>query len=528
MRISKSCLALSAAILLAAPLLAAPASRGAQTQISGPAATEGFSGTSLTLTPNVAWESAVVRITGPRGYSQQRSFEGGELIAVELVLEEPSPQMQRRAKQSAASTSGLPDGRYYYEVRLSRPSARPAGHSGMFYVESGSVVPRSAKRSELAEIRQDLMSSSPRQGPGPGQGPEASGGVTEQTYSTSEYVRVTDNNEDSYTGLTLAAYDRYSVFPPDFHNAIGLSNEDYRLEFNLAVDTLYTGYGIDQRLMTLLTNYPYPPYLGINSTAPANSLHVYNPYGFNMRLDSGAGGVHVFDQYYGLLNLRSAYPFQFTVTDLAPSYTLLVASTGVGVGINYLLPDQPNAEMDIRDLDGNGFGAFRVTGSGASQQTWAVASTDTGVVTFNQIGSGGQEATFRQRMDASGFTFEVQGTAAATNHVNTSSRLLKTAFEAIDPSLILAKLDELPVTSWRFKEGPPDRHIGPVAEDFQAIFGLGDGKHISTTDAQGVLMAAVQALKREGDSLRQDLARKDAEIRALSERLEALEGKLEP
>lgn len=526
MRISKSCLVLSAAVLLAAPLLAAPASRDAQTQISGPVATEGFAGTSLTLTPKVAWESAMVRITGPRGYSQQRSFDGGELIAVELVLEEPSPQMQRRAEQSPASTSGLPDGRYYYEVRLSRPGAGPAAHSGMFYVESGSVVPRSAKRSELAEIRQDLMSATPRQGP------EASGGATEQTYSTSEFVRVTDDDEDSYTGLTLSAYDKPSS--PSYHNALGLSNEGYRLEFNLAVDTLLLGYGIDQRLMTLLTNYSppygsYPAYLGINTTAPTNSLHVYNPYGFNMRLDAGAGGTHVFDQYLGAFNLRTAaYPYQFTVTDQAPPWTLLVASSGVGIGVNYRAPDQPNAEMDIRDLDGNGFGAFRVTGSGASQQTWAVASTNTGVVTFNQIGSGGQEATFRQRLDASGFTFEVQGTAAATNHVNTSSRLLKTAFEAIDPSLILAKLDELPVTSWRFKEGPPDRHIGPVAEDFQAIFGLGDGKHISTTDAQGVLMAAVQALKREGDSLRQDLARKDAEIRALSERLEALEQKLEP
>lgn len=39
------------------------------------------------------------------------------------------------------------------------------------------------------------------------------------------------------------------------------------------------------------------------------------------------------------------------------------------------------------------------------------------------------------------------------------------------------------------------RHIGPVAQDFYAAFGVGeDDRHISTTDADGVAMVAIQGL----------------------------------
>jgi hypothetical protein len=42
---------------------------------------------------------------------------------------------------------------------------------------------------------------------------------------------------------------------------------------------------------------------------------------------------------------------------------------------------------------------------------------------------------------------------------------------------------------------PHVRHLGPTAQDFYEVFGLGDDdKYISTVDADGVALAAIQAL----------------------------------
>jgi hypothetical protein len=42
---------------------------------------------------------------------------------------------------------------------------------------------------------------------------------------------------------------------------------------------------------------------------------------------------------------------------------------------------------------------------------------------------------------------------------------------------------------------PRVRHLGPTAQDFYEVFGLGDDeKYISTVDADGVALVAIQAL----------------------------------
>jgi Chaperone of endosialidase len=107
---------------------------------------------------------------------------------------------------------------------------------------------------------------------------------------------------------------------------------------------------------------------------------------------------------------------------------------------------------------------------------------------------------------------------------NASSRSLKTGFEAIDPQAVLAKVADLPVQGWRYKvEDASTRHIGPVAEDFQRVFGLGDGESIGTVDADGVALAAIQGLVQKVD---QALAAKDAEIAELRQEVRSLKDSL--
>ncbi len=63
----------------------------------------------------------------------------------------------------------------------------------------------------------------------------------------------------------------------------------------------------------------------------------------------------------------------------------------------------------------------------------------------------------------------------------------------------------LPISKWSYKvEDGSVRHIGPMAQDFAAAFGLGsDDRSIGTVDADGVALAAMQALlrDREGEGL---------------------------
>jgi Chaperone of endosialidase len=107
---------------------------------------------------------------------------------------------------------------------------------------------------------------------------------------------------------------------------------------------------------------------------------------------------------------------------------------------------------------------------------------------------------------------------------NASSRSLKTAFEAIDPLAVLDKVADLPVQGWRYKvEDASTRHIGPVAEDFQRVFGLGDGESIGTVDANGVALAAIQGLVQKMDKA---LAAKDAEIAELRQEVRSLKDSL--
>ncbi len=67
---------------------------------------------------------------------------------------------------------------------------------------------------------------------------------------------------------------------------------------------------------------------------------------------------------------------------------------------------------------------------------------------------------------------------------------------------------------WTFKAGAPQtRHMGPVAEDFFAAFGLGaDDRHIAPKDVAGVALVAIKAQQAA-------IREKDAQLSALQEKV---------
>ncbi|HQM63326.1 MAG TPA: hypothetical protein PK176_08420 [Acidobacteriota bacterium] len=102
---------------------------------------------------------------------------------------------------------------------------------------------------------------------------------------------------------------------------------------------------------------------------------------------------------------------------------------------------------------------------------------------------------------------------------NGSRRASKENFGAVDAAAVLEQVAALPVLRWNYiAEDDAVQHIGPVAEDFRAAFGVGAGDGIATVDADGVALAAIQALNSRIKSL-------ESENRALAARLAALEAR---
>jgi hypothetical protein len=112
----------------------------------------------------------------------------------------------------------------------------------------------------------------------------------------------------------------------------------------------------------------------------------------------------------------------------------------------------------------------------------------------------------------------VQVAAGGGSWSSASDRALKTNISPVDGRIVLAKLVSTPIHTWSYiSQDPSIRHIGPMAQDFQASFGVGeDDRHITNVDADGVALAAIQGLY-------QLLHARDAEIATLSARLAALE-----
>jgi len=174
------------------------------------------------------------------------------------------------------------------------------------------------------------------------------------------------------------------------------------------------------------------------------------------------------------------------------------------------------------------------------------ANSGTGVVGYSRLGIGVAAAStggaalsattttgavirgFRNTETSSDEVFTVTGTGdvtaagsfSATAFNTTSDRHAKTGFTAVDPQEVLRKVAALPITRWAFTNAAAVAHIGPVAQDFHAAFGVGpDDRHIATVDADGVALAAIQGLNAKLES---ELRTKDAELRALKAEMSEL------
>jgi hypothetical protein len=167
-------------------------------------------------------------------------------------------------------------------------------------------------------------------------------------------------------------------------------------------------------------------------------------------------------------------------------------SNNVGIGT-----DNPQHKLHVEGGGGTGVygqsaGSDAVVGVSSSSAHAGVAGSHTG----------GGNGIYGE--SASGFAGYFAGKAHVSGtFTHGSDRAAKANISSIDPRSILDKLAGIPIQAWSYKtEADSIRHLGPMAQDFRAAFGLGtDDKSISTVDADGVALAAIQALYQQNQEL---------------------------
>ncbi len=195
--------------------------------------------------------------------------------------------------------------------------------------------------------------------------------------------------------------------------------------------------------------------------------------------------------------------------------SLVVDSTSrVGVGTN-----SPEAPIDLATTDagtGNSLLLLRRSGGPVAFQLkdddtaafWNITMTDgAGEFRFSRSGTGKREMTLDQAGNMTITGTLTQGSDASA----------KVELRPVDTDAVLDAVTGLPLSTWQYAADPGVTHLGPTAQDFAAAFGLGaTSTGIASVDADGVALAAIQALAAEN-------AAKDVRIAALEEQLAALE-----
>ncbi len=222
---------------------------------------------------------------------------------------------------------------------------------------------------------------------------------------------------------------------------------------------------------------------------------------------------------------------------LSPAATMEITRSD---GTTQLLIEENSSTSAARNLiDMSNDGPLRIRYQNTDNATNWTTSNDASGFIIDSSGTGGEDlfltnsGRFLIRPNGvadPGLVLENNGDMEIGGTLmENSNRNKKKDFETVSNQEILDKVLDLPLAEWSYKHDDNGvRHFGPMAQDFADAFGLGkDREHIATIDVGGVSLAAIKGLN---ESMRDELAEKDATIEALAaensdikQRLQALE-----
>ncbi len=177
------------------------------------------------------------------------------------------------------------------------------------------------------------------------------------------------------------------------------------------------------------------------------------------------------------------------------------------------IPVNPSSPQTMFELNRGGAVRFDLVDE-STGATWVFQNRNS-AFDITLAGTGVQEFKVDENGDLT-----ISGTLTELSDVNSKENIT-----AVEGERMLARLAELPVAKWNYKsDAAKSPHVGPMAQDFHAAFGLGsDERHIAPRDLAGVAVVGVKELHKQNLEQTKMIEQRDAEIGELKERLAVLE-----
>jgi hypothetical protein len=536
------------AVLVAAPALAAPHTL----------AKVHSGASSVEWQPAVADVGLALSVSGPQGFYLRQEFKPGEPATFSVF--DKAGQVR-------------PAGRYNWEITPivhldsatagDLQAARDAAPGATGALQKAGKLPAVPKlQSGSFSIADQAIVASGEQEPGAGKPAGPSGNrlsskaqviATDLIVQGSECVGLDCTSSENFGFDTLRLKENnLRIKFEDTSNSGSFPSTDWQLTANDSTNGGANKFSIDditdgKTPFTIIGNAPSNSIyvadsgnVGLGTSTPVVELHIADGDTPTLRLEqnnSSGFAAQTWDvagneTNFFVRDVTNGSKLPFKIIPGAPNNSLYVNNAG-NVGLGTASPDASlhvvrsdgTAAIHVQDktttegarelaaFENDGTVTFRFTDTqGTNSDTSDDWNWIAGLKTNNQfiITQLGTIGTPLWKMDSS-------GNVTATSFNPSSSRTLKEGFSPIEPEEVLDKVVSMPISQWSYKNDvTASRHLGPVAEDFRAAFGLGaDNRHINVTDLGGVALAAIQGLNQE-------LQKKDQKIDELSKELETL------
>ena len=267
--------------------------------------------------------------------------------------------------------------------------------------------------------------------------------------------------------------------------------------------------------------------IGIKTINPVVDIHVVEGNTPTLRLEQdGSDGfapqtwdIAGNEGNFFVRDVTNGSRLPFKIKPGAPSDALFVAADGdVGVGAG----TSPSAALHVRRTNGTSGILVEDTNTTSGNLTLMQLENFGGRPRLQMTGSGGNATQQGDWSMSAGDTFVIQDRTTSTNVMiidgtgnvtitgtltQGSDRDRKSDVIEVDGAEILDRIAALPISEWSYTDEDV-RHIGPMAQDFHALFQVGASDvGLSSLDTSGVALAAIKALDAENSQLRDRIER---------------------
>ncbi len=466
---------------------------------------------------DVPFEKLMVTVSGPEESKYVQVFVGGNLPFFQMrdndgnLFPDGACSYQLQMTQTSnknSRTDSLPAGRNSNEKPgISEISQQSLTQSGVFFIEERQIISNEASVEMETNVQTEpsfetqnpdyvinddvIITGSECIGFDCANG-ESFGYATQKYKENSLQVWFEDTSVGSYptndwkiliNDTTSGGASYFSIFDTD------AGRRPFTIEAGAPANSLYVE---DYGRIGLGTSIPYVELHIVDGDSPTVRLDQDGSSGWTAQKWDMCGN----EANFFIRDVTNGSKLTFRIQPNTPSNMLTLRSSGNGrVGVGTWSPE---ARLHIEGASGSTDPLLLIERAGLTTPKTYLTVKDSGdVEILKTIGEG-------------------------------SDRNQKKNIEPIDTAIILAGVVNMPISEWNYKvDDDAVRHMGPMAQDFHAAFGLGqDDKHIASIDASGVSLAAIQELNKQLELQKEMILKQDEIIQILKEQIAQLGKKI--